>query len=131
MSRQQRSKKASAAGRGTRMVLVRYFLCVCVCVCVAAAGQKCIRSNSFLLAKKQPSKLPVSKTSLQHSSPTVLYNTLPQHFSTKLYPNTPLANSCLQHSSPTLLPDISLQHFFQTFSIQNYSALQHFFSTLP
>ena len=92
-----------------------------------------------------------SPTLLQHSSPTLLYNThsspallsntLPQHFSTTIFSNTfsntslqhfstsLFSNTLLQHSPPTLLFNNSLQHFSTTIFSNN--SLQHVSKTSP
>ncbi len=81
-----------------------------------------------------------------HSSPTLLYNTLLQHFSSTLFQqssptllyNTLLYNTLLQHFSTTLLSNTSLQHsplqqfsaiLFSNTSLQ-HSSLQYFSPTL-
>ena len=91
----------------------------------------------------QPSKLSFSNTSLQHSSPTILHNTLLQHFIATFFCETLVSNTSLHPISPTLLHTLpsntSLQHssasFFQNFSTTllghlTNTSLQHSSPTL-
>ena len=69
--------------------------------------------------------------SLQHSSPTLPYNTLLQHFPTTFFSGTSLqhsspallSNNSLNHSSPTLLYNALFQKFPTT--LFSHTSLQH------
>ena len=65
-----------------------------------------------------------SNTSLQNSFPTLLYKTLPQHFSTRLFCNT-----SPQDSSATLLHKTLLQHFSPTLFSNTFIQLSFQIST--